>query len=49
MTEYVGIGGKKHERKNKLWKLGAGEGSVSAVWTGGGVSCNYCSSEGCVA
>ena len=21
MAEHVGIGGKKHERKNKLWKL----------------------------
>ena len=49
MTEYVGIGGKKHERKNKLWKLGTRENAVSDVWAGSSLFCNYCSSEGCVA
>ena len=32
MAEHVGIGGKKHERKNKLWKLGTGENAVSDIW-----------------
>ena len=39
----------KHERKNKLWKLGTRENAVSDVWAGSSLSCNYCSSEGCVA